>query len=123
MFVRLLRRPAFRFALLCLAVSPLAGCAGISMSCGSSRSTESGTVVVTGAPASAERGATIRLDLTGTKLVGGNEDKDRCITSIVTSWSDAWEAGQSFTVPVDKRCQPLELHQEIQLSLLIRHKR
>jgi len=105
--VRLLRRPAFRFALLCLAVSPLAGCAGISMSCGSSRSTESGTVVVTGAPAAAERGATIRLDLTGTKLVGGNEDKDRCITHITTYWSDAWEANQSFTVPADKRCQPL----------------
>ena len=104
----LLRRPAIRFALLCVGVSPLAGCAGISVSCGSSRSTESGTVVVTGAPASAERGATIRLDLTGTKLVGGNEEKDRCITRIVTSWSDAWEANQSFTVPADKRCQPLE---------------
>ncbi len=108
MISRLLRRPAVRFALLCIAAAPLAGCAGIQVSCGSARSTESGTVVVTGAPASAERGATIRLDLTGTKLVGGNEEKERCITRIVTSWSDAWEANQSFTVPADKRCLPLE---------------
>ena len=107
MITRLLRRPAVRFALLCVAAAPLAGCAGISMSCGSSRSTESGTVVVTGAPASAERGATIRLDLTGTQLVGGNEEKERCITHINTYWSDAWEANQRFTVPADKRCQPL----------------
>lgn len=102
---RLLRRPAFRFALVCLGVAPLAGCTGITMSCGSSGSTESGEVVVAGAPASAERGATIRLDLTGTKLVG--DEKERCITHITTYWSGAWEATQSFTVPQAQRCAPL----------------
>ena len=109
----LLRRPAIRFALVCLGVLPLAACTGISMSCGSAKSIESGTVEVAGAPASAERGDTIRLDLTGSKLVNEGTDlasdpKYRCITYISTSWSDAEDGYQDFTVPAAQRCQPLD---------------
>lgn len=94
-----------RFGVLCLVLAPvLAGCAGVTLSCGGG-SKEDGVIVAKGVPSSAERGATIRVDLAGTQLYG--EDNRKCIASIVAAWSDASSKAQVFYPPEKQACGAL----------------
>lgn len=109
MLRRLLASSRNRFIIGCCLVAPvLGGCAGITMSC-VPESRQDGTLVATGVPAAAERGAMIRVDLTGTRL---NEDKAgdpfACIEYVTAWWSGASiEDSQRFEVPKAQQCGTL----------------